>query len=70
MPNILKIIDGGFGSIIHENVSIDVGKIIFRISSNESMPVDHIGYCRPKHKESIIKSLKRLVFLKQDEEQK
>lgn len=60
MPQLIKIIDGGFGIINHNNRSINVGKIIFRVSDNESTPMDHIGYCRPNHKESIIKSLKRL----------
>ncbi|MEN6619998.1 MAG: hypothetical protein ABFD50_00385 [Smithella sp.] len=57
MSEILKIIDGGFGVITHDNRSINVGQIIFRVSSNESNPIDYIGYCRPCYKESIIKIL-------------
>lgn len=64
MSEILNIIDGGYGVIKHDNQTINVGKIIFRVSENESKPVDHIAYCKPIHKESIIKNLEHLYFSK------
>jgi hypothetical protein len=62
MSEIIKIFDGGFGSIEHGKCSIIVGQIIFRVSENESKPIDHIAYCKPCYKDSIIKNLKHLCF--------
>ena len=64
MPQLITICDGGFDVIEHNSRYVNVGKIIIRVSENESAPIDHIAYCQPNHKESIIKNLKRLVFLK------
>lgn len=66
MSEVIRIIDGGFGVIEQDKQSINVGQIIFRVSENESTPIDHIAYCKPYYKESIIKNLNHLCFPKDE----
>lgn len=56
--SIIGIIDGGFAV----NEKRNVGVIIFRISENESEPIEHLGYCNPWDKDTIINHLKKLYF--------
>jgi len=63
MPQAIGVYDGGSTIITNRNGHpITVGKVIFRMSENESKPVDHIAYCKLCYKDSIVKSLKRLVW--------
>lgn len=56
--SIIGVKDGGFA--IHKKRS--VGVIIFRISENESIPTEHLGYCNPREKDTIIKHLQKPYF--------
>jgi hypothetical protein len=61
MPQIIKILNGGFSNINGQ----PVGVIIFRISKNESKPEDHLAYCPAKQKVEVIKSLQKLHWIKE-----
>jgi hypothetical protein len=62
MAEVLQILDGG---IIKEKGK-PMGVIRFLISTNEGAPEQLTGYCLPNYRDSIIKSLKRLVWQKPD----
>lgn len=63
MSQVLGVYDGGSTQIKDKSGQMmNVGVIVFRTSENESAPVDHVGYCRLNHKDSIIKSLKRIKW--------
>lgn len=56
MPQVIKILNGGFSNINGH----PVGVIIFRVSTNESKPEDHLAYCPAKQNVEVIKSLRKL----------
>lgn len=62
MPQVLNIYDGGIQKI---GAHI-VGVVIFDIVMGEGKPEKLIGYCRPYHRDSVIKNLKRLVWTDTD----
>jgi hypothetical protein len=67
MPEVIGVFDRGMASIKRNGGSLNVGVISIRVSENESAPVDYIGYCRLNYKDSIIKNLKRIHWLKPSE---
>jgi len=69
MPQPIGVYDGGTTSITIHGKPVNVGVVIFRVSKNESAPVDHIAYCKLYYKDSIIKNLKRLVWANQNIEE-
>ena len=64
MPEILKILDGHTTKIKHKGRLIDVGVVIFRVSHNESAPVDHIGYYNPMFRKNVLNALKYIHLVK------
>jgi hypothetical protein len=58
MPDLTGIYDGGN--------PVKVGVLIFRISENESAPVDHIAYFPYHYREATFKYLKRLAWQKSE----
>ena len=58
MAEVIDIFDGGIENIKGRNV----GKIIFKIVTNEGKPEEMTGLCLPHFRDSIIKNLKRLHF--------
>ena len=69
MPEVIGIIDGGYTVIERKGHPANVGVIIFRTSNNESAPINHIGYCRPIYKDSIIHNLKRIMWEQPEQKQ-
>ena len=64
MSEVIGIFDGGSAVIQHKGQPLNVGVIIWRTSDCESKPVDYTGYCLLNYKESIIKNLKRIHWIK------
>jgi hypothetical protein len=61
MAEIIDIRDGG----IQSHRGHKVGVILFRLTTGEGKPETLTGYCNPNYRDSIIKSIKRLHFVKQ-----
>lgn len=62
MPEVIGVFDGGFEKLFFNGQTINAGVIIFRTQHNESEPVNHIGYCAPHIRDSIIKYLKKIQW--------
>jgi hypothetical protein len=62
VANVIGVFDGGFEKLFLNGKYINAGVIIFRTQENESAPVDHIGYCQPHMKDSIIKYLGKILW--------
>lgn len=59
MSEVLKIYDGGIQKIKGGHV---VGLVIFDVVTGEGKPETLVGYCRPNHRDAVIKSLKRMIW--------
>jgi hypothetical protein len=64
MPEVIGVFDLGTETIKTSHGPRTVGVISFRVSENESAPIDYIGHCRLNYKDSIIKNLKRIDWAK------
>ncbi len=65
IANITGLSDGGFATIRDKhNLPMNVGVLIFHVSVNEAAPTNVIAYCPAFHKESVIKNLCRLQFVR------
>jgi len=66
MPEVIGVYDGGSTIIKHNGHPANVGVIHLRIAKDE-VPETITGYCRPNHKESIIKYLSRIAWEKTED---
>jgi hypothetical protein len=63
--SVIGVYDGGDAKIKDKSgQTIHVGVVLLRTVTNESQPVDHVGYCRFHYKESVIKNLRRIIWQK------
>jgi hypothetical protein len=62
MQQVIGVFDGGFEKLFFNGQMINAGVIVFRTAQNESEPIDHVGYCAPHIRDSIIKYLKKIQW--------
>jgi hypothetical protein len=62
VPEVIGVYDGGYETLFFNGMKVNASVIIFRTQNNESEPVNHVGYCQPHVRESIIKYLKKIQW--------
>lgn len=68
MPEVIGVYDGGSTIIKHNGHPANVGVIHLRITKGE-VPETITGFCRPNHKEGIIKYLNRIAWARSEEKE-
>lgn len=64
MPEVIGVFDHGTAIIRTAHGPKTVGVVTFRTQERESVPVDHLGYCQLYLKDSIIKYLSKIHWIK------